>query len=156
MKFSMIAFAALAAVPAAAEVFLKEQFNDVTWTDRWTVSSEWKPTSELGEWKHTPGVYYADASDKGIQTGTDARHYGISAKLDKPYKSSDGKDIVIQYSVKHEQDIDCGGAYIKLLPGGDDFDSKKFGGDSPYGIMFGPDIFGSTKRTHVILHNERE
>jgi len=126
------------------------------WTDRWTVSSEWKSTSELGEWKHTPGVYYADESDKGIQTGSDARHYGISTKLDKPYNSSDGKDIVIQYSVKHEQDIDCGGAYIKLLPGGDDFDGKKFGGDSPYGIMFGPDICGATKRTHVILHNERK
>lgn len=28
----------------------------------------------------------------------------------------------------------------------------KFGGDSPYQIMFGPDICGSTKRTHVIFN----
>jgi len=110
----------------------------------------------LGEWTQTAGKYYADENDKGIQTSTDARFYGISAKLDKPFNSSEGKDIVIQYSVKHEQDIDCGGAYIKLLPGGDSFDAKKFGGDTPYGIMFGPDICGATKRTHVILHSERK
>jgi len=74
--------------------------------------------------------------------------------MNKTFNSSEGKDIVIQYSVKNEQSIDCGGAYIKLLPGGDKFDSAKFGGDTPYAIMFGPDICGSNKRTHVILHSE--
>jgi calreticulin len=104
---------------------------------------------------HTAGKWHADPADKGIQTGTDARFYGISAPLTKPYHSDSGKEIVIQYSVKHEQKIDCGGAYIKLLPGGDKFNAKGFGGDAPYGIMFGPDICGATKRTHVILHSER-
>lgn len=28
----------------------------------------------------------------------------------------------------------------------------KFGGDTPYQVMFGPDICGSTKRTHVIFN----
>jgi len=120
------------------------------------VPSDWRPKSEMGEWSQTAGKWYDDADDKGIQTSNDARFYGLSAKLDKPFNSSDGKDIVVQYSVKHEQKIDCGGAYIKLLPGGDKFDAAKFGGDSPYGIMFGPDICGSTKRTHVILHSERK
>jgi len=67
----------------------------------------------------------------------------------------DGNTLVIQYSVKHEQDLDCGGAYIKLLPGGDSFDADKFGGDTPYAVMFGPDVCGSSnKKTHVILHYE--
>merc|ERR1712232_510616 len=62
------------------------------------------------------------------------------------------KELVIQYSVKHEQNLDCGGAYIKLLPG--KVDQSKFGGDTPYSVMFGPDICGSSnKRTHVILHS---
>jgi len=157
MKISTIATAALAAAPlCSAEVFLKEQFNDDSWKDRWGISSDWKSKSELGEWITTAGKWYADAADKGLQTSQDARFYGISAKMDKPFSSSNGKDIVIQYSVKHEQSIDCGGAYIKLLPGGDKFNSKTFGGDAPYGIMFGPDICGSTKRTHVILHSERK
>jgi len=47
--------------------------------------------------------------------------------------------------------LDCGGAYIKLLG---DMDQTKFGGDTPYQIMFGPDICGSTKRTHAIFHYE--
>jgi hypothetical protein len=37
--------------------------------------------------------------------------------------------------VKHEQNLDCGGGYIKLAPSG--VDQAKFGGDSEYSIMFG-------------------
>ena len=106
----------------------------------------WK-TNELGEFAHTAGKYYHDASDKGIQTSEDARFYGISSKMSESFDNKD-KDLVVQFSVKHENKIDCGGAYIKLLP---DIDQKNFGGDSPYAIMFGPDICGSTKRTHVIF-----
>jgi calreticulin len=153
MKFSLLTTAAFFAAPAAAEIYFKEQFNDESWSDRWTVPTEWKSKSDMGQWKQTPGKFYANASDQGIQTGPDAKFHGLSAKMDKPFNSSDGKDIVIQYSVKNEQGIDCGGSYIKLLPGGDKFDSKSFGGDTQYGIMFGPDICGSNKRTHVILHS---
>jgi len=31
-------------------------------------------------------------------------------------------------------------------------DQSKFGGDTPYQIMFGPDVCGSTRRTHVIFN----
>lgn len=127
------------------------------WKDRWTVSSDWKSKSELGEWVQTVGKWYGDADDKGIQTSEDARFYGLSAPMTKTFNSGDKKDLVIQYSVKHEQKIDCGGAYIKLLPGGDKFESTKFGGDTPYGVMFGPDICGtSNKRTHVIFHYDKK
>jgi calreticulin len=37
---------------------------------------------------------------------------------------------VVQYSIKFEQDIECGGGYIKLLSGY--VNQKKFGGDTPY------------------------
>lgn len=83
--------------------------------------------------KWTAGEWNGDSSDKGIQTGDDAKFYGISAKLSEPFTNK-GKDLVLQFSVKHEQDLDCGGAYIKLLG---DIDQKKFGGDTPYQIMFG-------------------
>lgn len=128
------------------------------WSDRWTVASDWKTKSELGEWAHTAGEWYGgEADDKGIKTSEDARFYGLSAPMAKAFNSGDKKELVIQYSVKHEQKIDCGGAYIKLLPGGDKFESTKFGGDSPYGVMFGPDICGtSNKRTHVILHSDKK
>merc|ERR1711865_527079 len=87
----------------------------------------------------------------------DARFYGLSAKLDVPFVSGSEKPLVIQYSVKHEQNLDCGGAYIKLLPGGDKFDATAFGGDTPYAVVFGPDVCGtSNKKTHVILHDHKK
>jgi len=105
--------------------------------------------ADLGEWKWTAGEWYGDASDKGIQTSPDARFHGISAKLDAPFTNK-GTPLVVQFSVKHEQDLDCGGAYIKLLG---DIDQDKFGGDTPYQIMFGPDVCGtSNRKTHVIFH----
>lgn len=150
MKISFLAATTVAAAPAAAEVFFKEQFDN-DYTKRWVESSKWKPKAEMGKFEHTAGEWYGDKDDKGIQTSEDARFYGISAKMDKTFTSA-GKDLVIQYSVKHEQNLDCGGAYIKLLPG--DVDQVKFGGDTPYSVMFGPDICGSSnKRTHVILHS---
>mmetsp|Transcript_42516 Transcript_42516/g.51030 ORF Transcript_42516/g.51030 Transcript_42516/m.51030 type:complete len:411 (-) Transcript_42516:380-1612(-) len=158
MKFSLAAIATLAVLPsqAIAETFLKEQFNDGKWSDRWTVASNWKSASEMGKWEPTVGKWHgSDESDMGLQTTEDARFYGLSAKLDKPLINS-GKTTVIQYTVKHEQKLDCGGAYIKLLPGGDKLDALSFGGDTPYAIMFGPDMCGSTKRTHVILNSEKK
>ncbi len=69
----------------------------------------------------------------GLQTSEDARFYGISAKFDE--FSNEGKTLVIQFTVKHEQKIDCGGGYVKVYPAGTD--QKGLTGDSPYHIMFG-------------------
>mmetsp|Transcript_10665 Transcript_10665/g.17148 ORF Transcript_10665/g.17148 Transcript_10665/m.17148 type:complete len:388 (+) Transcript_10665:53-1216(+) len=132
---------------AAGKIYFTEQFED-GWEDRWVVSSNWKPKAEMGKWVHTAGEWYGDENDKGIQTGEDARFYGLSAAMPEAF-DNDGKDIVVQFTVKHEQKIDCGGAYIKIL--GPDVDQESFGGDTPYSIMFGPDICGNTKKTHAIF-----
>lgn len=152
MKFSAIATLAVIAAPASAEIYLKETFDD-SYASRWTESTTWKPAGDMGKWEHTAGKYVANEKDKGIKTTSDARFYGISAPLTKTYTSTD-KPLVIQYSMRYDQDIECGGAYIKLLNGGDKFDAAAFGGDAPYSIMFGPDMCGhSNKKTHVILHS---
>lgn len=131
------------------KIYFKEDFNDASWKSRWTVPTGWKSESELGEWKWTAGEWYGDAKDKGIQTSEDARFYGISSKLSEPF-TNQNTDLVLQFSVKHEQKLDCGGAYIKLLG---DIDQSKFGGDTPYQVMFGPDVCGSSNRkTHVIFN----
>jgi calreticulin len=115
---------------------------------------EWRNPKELGEWTHTAGKWYGKKTDKGIQTTKDAKFHGLSTVSFEEF-SNEGKDLVVQYSVKHEQSIDCGGAYIKLLPPG--FDQNAFGGDTPYSIMFGPDICGhSTRKTHVIFNYKGE
>ena len=105
----------------------------------------------MGEWALTPGKWHSDFSDLALQTTEDARFYGISAPLDSAF-SNDGKDLVIQYTVKHEQKMECGGAYIKLLGGGKKFPTSTFGGETPYAVMFGPDICGSNRRTHAIFN----
>ncbi|RID56415.1 hypothetical protein BRARA_G03614 [Brassica rapa] len=54
--------------------------------------------------------------------------YSISA--DFPEFSNKDKTLVfLLFSVKHEQKLDCGGGYMKLLIG--HVDQKKFGGDTP-------------------------
>ncbi|CAG8560771.1 21442_t:CDS:2 [Rhizophagus irregularis] len=63
---------------------------------------------------------------------------------------ADEIESLVQFSVKHEQNIDCGGGYVKLLP--PDFDALSFRGDSPYNIMFGPDICGSVRVVHLIIN----
>merc|ERR1712224_859967 len=65
-----------------------------------------------------------------------------------------GKDLVLQFSAKnHLREYSfCGGGYIKLLP---TLDSAKFGGESPYSIMFGPDMCGyDVSRIHAIFTNK--
>lgn len=70
---------------------------------------------------------------KGLQTTQNGRFYAISARF-KPF-SNKGKTLVIQYTVKHEQKMDCGGGYIKVFPA--DVDQKNLNGKSQYYIMFG-------------------
>ena len=138
------------AAAASAKVFFKETFDD-KWQDRW-VLSDWKSSGEAGAFKHTAGEYYGDAeADKGLMTSQDARFYDISAKF--PEFTNKGKDLVIQFSVKNTQKIDCGGGYVKVFPAG--LDQAHMTGESDYNIMFGPDVCGtSTKRVHVIFANK--
>lgn len=132
---------------AACEVIFQERFDD-GWESRW-IQSNWKKSQGLnGNFVHTPGKWYGDENDKGIQTSTDSRYYAISAQI--PEFNNKGKTLVLQYQVKHEQNIECGGGYVKLMSG--QVDQKTFGGDTPYSIMFGPDICGSqTKKIHAII-----
>merc|ERR1712002_27998 len=77
--------------------------------------------------------------------------YGMSAEF-KPFSNVD-KPMVIQFTVKHEQNIDCGGGYVKLFDCS--LDQTDMHGESPYNVMFGPDICGpGTKKVHVIFEHK--
>lgn len=108
------------------------------------------PGKEFGKFVLTSGKFYGDEEKcKGLQTSQDARFYALSRKF-KPF-NTDGKDLVIQFSVKHEQNIDCGGGYLKIFDC--NLNQKDMHGESPYQVMFGPDICGpGTKKVHVILN----
>ena len=66
----------------------------------------------------------------GIQTSEDYRFYAISAEY--PEFSNKDKTLVFKFSVKHDQKLDYGGGYMKLLNG--DVDQRNLGcstGDPP-------------------------
>jgi len=150
MKVLCLLLLSIFVFAVVGKTYFEENFNDDAWRDRW-VESTFKG-SEAGEWVHTAGKFYLDENDKGIKTGNDARFYQLSAAFDE--FSNKDEDLVFQFSIKNEQRLDCGGGYIKLLPAG--VDQQNFNGDSPYNIMFGPDICGSTRRVHVIFNYKGE
>lgn len=111
MKIHTIASVLGLAAVASAEIFLHETFADGNaWTERWTPS---KHKEDLGQLKLSAGKFFADENKSvGLQTTEDYRFYAVSAPI-TPF-SNKGKDLVIQYSVKNEQSIDCGGGYMKV------------------------------------------
>merc|ERR1719410_1682744 len=133
---------------ASGKTFFSETFGP-GWEDRWTVS-KWKDSEgTAGKWVANAGKWHTDeAEDQGIQTSEDSKFFGISAGFDS--FSNDGKDLIIQYQVKYEKDIECGGGYLKIGPKLGDLST--FGDPTPYNIMFGPDKCGYTKRTHLIFN----
>merc|ERR1711920_949272 len=94
-----------------------------------------------------------DTVSTRLKTMKDATFYGIATKIDEPLDNTD-KDLVLLLNVKHEQDIDCGGGYLKLMNSLESL--EKFDGDTQYEIMFGPDFCGSTRKVHAILRHEDE
>jgi calnexin len=77
----------------------------------------------------------------------------ISAKFDKPIDPK-GKTLVVQYEVKTQNGLECGGAYLKLLTYDEDFEPEKFFDKTPYTIMFGPDKCGTNNKVHFIFRHQ--
>jgi len=152
MKLSLLALL-FCLVAVRATVYFSETF-DGDWESRWVMSKNKESEGTQGKFDVSAGKFYNDAEeDKGLHTTTDARFYQTTAEIPTDF-SNKGKDLILQYSVKHEQRIDCGGGYIKLHPA-TGMDQSNYNGDTNYNIMFGPDICGSsTKKTHVIFSNK--
>ncbi|XP_046400630.1 calreticulin [Ischnura elegans] len=131
-----------------AEVYFEERFADDSWEKNWVESKH--SGKEFGKFVLSHGKFFNDPEDdKGIQTSQDARFYALSSKF-KPFSNND-KPLVIQFTVKHEQNIDCGGGYVKVFDCS--LDSKDMHGETPYLFMFGPDICGpGTKKVHAIFN----
>ncbi len=132
MGISNILVAIFFIIGINGEIFFEDRFSDGK-IDKWIMSKHEKDSLGLCEFGKPKGSF-DETEDGGIKTTQDARFYRYSAAFDKPLSSKD-KTICVQFSVKHEQDIDCGGGYVKLL--GESFKPEGFNGDSPYEIMFG-------------------
>jgi len=149
MKYSLILLAVIGTT--FAEVIFEERFGSDD-LEGWVQSTH--KGAEAGKFVVTAGKFFGDAEkDKGIQTSQDAKFYALSKEF-KPFSNAE-KPLVVQFTVKHEQNIDCGGGYAKIFDCS--LDQTDMHGDSPYLIMFGPDICGpGTKKVHVIFNHKEK
>merc|ERR1719221_317292 len=138
----------------SGKVYFKDDFSsDPFESNRWVQSSWKQDTSEAGTLEYSGGLW--GAGDRGgIRSTEDAKFYAFTAKVDE-FDNADADQLVFAFSVKHEQKMDCGGDYAKLLPPG--IDTAQFNGDTEYSVMFGPDICGySTKKVQAIFNYNGE
>lgn len=118
-----------------------ETFDDA-WATRW-VQSDWTGgLNQSGPWERRSG---------GLATAADAHFYALSARL-PTVVATRSSDLFVQYTVAHPQALDCGGGYLKLFPSSVDQAHLHGGADEDaYRLMFGPDICGGDKKTHLIF-----
>ncbi|KDE03231.1 hypothetical protein MVLG_06288 [Microbotryum lychnidis-dioicae p1A1 Lamole] len=148
--------------PSTISGHFVEQFTS-SWTQRWSPSKATKQNTDkdaevfsyVGEWKvEAPTVYPGISGDEGLVMKSKAAHHGISALFDKPLDPK-GKTLVVQYEVKLQNGLDCGGAYLKLLSdSAQGIQAEEFSDATPYTIMFGPDKCGSTSKVHFIFRHK--
>ncbi|KAH7329003.1 Calreticulin family-domain-containing protein [Stachybotrys elegans] len=139
-----------------------EQFTD-DWEQRWKPSHAKKDNSGkdseeewayVGEWAvEEPYQYKGMEGDKGLVIKNPAAHHAISAKFPTKIDNT-GKTLVVQYEVKLQKGLECGGAYMKLLRDNKALHQEEFSNTTPYVIMFGPDKCGHTNKVHFIFNHK--
>ncbi|KAH7907792.1 Calreticulin-domain-containing protein [Hygrophoropsis aurantiaca] len=136
-----------------------EQFTD-DWTERWTPSEATKKTPVGGETFSYVGAWSVEepetpliAGDKGLVAKSKAAHHAISAPFDAPIDFK-AKPLVVQYEVKYQKGGNCGGGYIKLLEDGFQTSGKEFSDNTPWVVMFGPDLTCPGTKLHFIFRHK--
>ncbi|CAG8194274.1 unnamed protein product [Penicillium olsonii] len=146
--------------PSTLKAPFLEQFTD-DWQARWKPSTAKKDDTKsddewayVGEWAvEEPTVLKGIDGDKGLVVKNAAAHHAISAKFPKKIDNK-GKTLVVQYEVKPQNSLVCGGAYLKLLQENKKLHQEEFSNGTPYVIMFGPDKCGATNKVHFIFRHK--
>ncbi|KAI3688626.1 hypothetical protein L2E82_46334 [Cichorium intybus] len=132
---------------ASSDAIFYESFDE-SFEGSWIVSEK---EEYSGEWKHSKSEGH---EDYGLLVSEKARKYAIVKELEKPVVLKDGT-IVLQFEVRLQNGLECGGAYLKYLrPQEAGWTAKGFDNESPYSIMFGPDKCGATNKVHFILKHK--
>lgn len=151
--------------PTTIKAPFLEQFTS-DWESRWTSSSATKEQtggeafSYVGKWSvEEPTVFPGLLGDTGLVAKSKAAQHAISAQfaevVDAKAAALEGKPLVIQYEVKLQTGLSCGGAYMKLLTeSAEGIQAKEFSDKTPYTIMFGPDKCGGTNKVHFIFRHK--
>ncbi|KAJ5253343.1 hypothetical protein N7505_012006 [Penicillium chrysogenum] len=145
--------------PTSLKAPFLEQFTD-DWESRWKPSHAKKDDKSDDEWAYVgewaveePSVFKGIDGDKGLVVKNAAAHHAISAKFPKKIDNK-GKTLVVQYEVKPQNSLVCGGAYLKLLQENKKLHQDEFSNGTPYVVMFGPDKCGATNKVHFIFRHK--
>ena len=95
------------------------------------------------------------AGNKNLKLIAINKHYGLSKLLSSPISTGHPDGFVVQYEVNLPENIFCSGGYLKLLVRDESFRGTNLGESTPFTIMFGPDVCGtSTSKVHLIFRSE--
>jgi len=133
--------------PNADGIHWVETFDGDIWS-RWTSSDAEKYNGKFTASKRDKESLVGDL---GLVIPEEAKHYGAASSF-ATLTGAKGVPFVLQYEVKFQDGLSCGGAYLKVF----NSDGKKTGefkDDTPYVIMFGPDKCGATDKVHFILQH---
>jgi hypothetical protein len=81
---------------------------DENWDGRWIVSQS---SDYGGKWKYEKSEGH---EDYGLLVSEPAKKYGIAADLAEEVDPKDGT-VVLQYDLRLQKGLECGGAYLKYL-----------------------------------------
>jgi calnexin len=130
--------------------FLFQPFSDETWQTTWSVSNI---TNVTGAWQlEETAKPQAVPGEKMLFMKTTSAHYGLSTKFRTPLIPAN-KPLIVQYEVRVQDTLECGGAYVKLF-GRDNFEPDTLSNETRYIIMFGPDKCGPDTKVHFIFRHK--
>lgn len=137
----------LNALVSASESTFYESFDE-SFEGRWIVSQK---EDYKGVWKYEKSKGH---EDYGLLVSEVAKKYAIVRELPETIDPKDGS-LVLQYEVRLQNGLECGGAYLKYLrPQEAGWKPAEFDNESPYSIMFGPDKCGATNKVHFIYKHK--
>lgn len=151
-----VVLSVLAVVWGKSGILFSENFDDgdVFSSGKWTKSSDEKYAGQPVMVKGSDKAAKGFSGDKGLSLTQEMKFYGMSAEFPEVVDPK-GKDFVVQYELKLEEGLSCGGAYVKLPRAGDAGDLSELTNETPYTIMFGPDRCGTANdKVHFIMQHQ--
>jgi calnexin len=126
-----------------------QSFSDPDWDKKWVITPL---TNYTGKWEIEPTTGAGSIpNEKMIFMKTGNAYYGLSTEFETPLDPRD-QTLIVQYELRTEGYIECGGSYIKLF-GRDNFSPQTLCNETRYIIMFGPDKCGPTNKIHFIFRH---
>jgi calnexin len=94
-------------VASSSDTIFYDSFDE-NWDGRWIVSQS---SDYGGKWKYEKSEGH---EDYGLLVSQPAKKYGIAVDLPEEVNPTDNT-VVLQYDLRLQKGLECGGAYLKYL-----------------------------------------